>query len=295
MKNKSLVPQRGFNIVELMISITIGLVMIVFVTSLYVRSKGAYEVNDDNSRMQQEGRLIMSMIGRNISQAGFGQPVSFSSSRLVSTFHQASDNPQAFRVCDGGFVAPTNLNNTACVGGTGAAGFEVSYIDDSTPNTNTGAGSDCNGQAVPLDTRGFRRVINRFYLTGTPGNLSLNCIGNGSATSQPLLSNVEGMRLRFGVIGNNLKQVTGMYNTAADVLAVESTINPPVEPFSRVASVEVCLQLTSATKVNQKNEQTYVDCRGATVTPTDRRIHMALTSVFTLRNNADSTLLSYGQ
>lgn len=298
MKTYRIQAPRGFSIIELMISLTIGLVMIVFVTSLYVRSKGSYEVNDDNSRMQQEARLIMSMLGRNLSQAGFGPPpYRLVGTGMVSSFHipelPVATRPLGLRVCDGGFAAPTTLSDTTCAGGTGAPGFEVSYVSDDTVNVNTGAGTDCNGQTVAPDANGVRRVVNRFYLTGTQGNMSLNCIGNGSATGQPLLSNVENMRLTLGLDSSGLRRPDAFFTTAAAARAVEDAIDPKVDPFSRVVSVGVCLQLTSANTVNNQNEQSYVDCAGTRITPTDRKIHMAMTSVYTLRNNSDTTLLIY--
>ncbi len=290
--------QRGFSMVELMISIAIGLVMIVFVSSLYLRSKSSYEVSDDNSRMQQEARLVMASLGRNLTQAGFGQPISIDGQTLISTFHRpdlpVANRPQAIRVCDNGFTTPASLADKTCATGTGAPAFEVSYVVESTANINTGEGVDCNGQAVSADALGVNRVVNRYYLTGSAGDMSLNCLGNGgTSVSQPLLSNVENMRITLGLITNSQLRPDAFYTSAAAARTAELAIDPLGDPFSRVVSIGLCLQLTSANTVNSKNEQRFVDCSGANVVPTDRKIHMAMTGVYTLRNHADTTLLRY--
>jgi type IV pilus assembly protein PilW len=297
MKISQFPAQRGFSLVELMISITIGLAMIVFVSSLYLRSKTSYDITDDNSRMQQEARLVMASLGRNLTQSGFGEPITFSGPKLVSSFHRPlllpeADRPQALRVCDGGFTSPASLTDKSCRGGAGAPGFEVSYVVPRVPNINTGAGVDCNGQAVPADTDGEHRVINRYYLSDadSAGVRSLICLGNGGPGPQPLLSNVEDMRITLGLDTSGERRPGAFFTSAQAARDVEGLTVPP---FSRVVSVGLCLQLTSANRVDSKSEQRYVDCSGTSVAPTDRRIHMAVTGVYTLRNHSGTSLLPY--
>jgi type IV pilus assembly protein PilW len=288
--------QIGFSLIELMISIAIGLVMVVFVTSLYVRSKNSYEVHDDNSRLQQDARIVMALIGRNISQAGFGRPTgSLKGINEVGTALNQDDIPfaQALRACDNGFSTPSDTAATGCAGGTGEPAFEVSYVTDTTVNTNTGAGTDCNGQTAPLSPAGDRVVVNRFYLATQNGeSQSLFCVGNGNKVGQPLLGNVEKMRLTYGLAVKQAGEPDSFLDSAAKVAAAEATISPGLTPFKRVVSVNVCLQLSSANNVLTKAQQ-FRDCSGVLVTATDRRIHTTLNSTFTLRNNSDTTVLSY--
>jgi type IV pilus assembly protein PilW len=296
MKTHQFQALRGFSLVELMISITIGLAMIVFVSSLYLRSKSSYDITDDNSRMQQEARLVMASLGRNLTQSGFGEPVKFTGETMISRFNNP-DVPvadrQALLVCDGGFSNPTSLTDKSCRGGAGAPGFEVSYVVASVPNINTGAGVDCNGQVVPASAiDGVPRVVNRYYLSDadSAGVRSLICLGNGGPGPQPLLSNVEDMRITLGLDTSGERRPGAFFTSAQAARDVEGLSVPP---FSRVVSVGLCLQLTSANRVDSKSEQRYVDCSGTSVAPTDRRIHMAVTGVYTLRNHSGTSLVKY--
>ncbi len=283
---------QGFSLIELMISISIGLVIIVFVTSLYVRSKSSYELNDDNARVQQESRLILALIGRNLTQAGFGPPTGINDRLELETMFSLDPDARAFRACDNGFSSPANTADSTCAAGAGGPAFEVSYVVDTDVNVNIGSGTDCNGQEVPL-VAGQRVVRNRFYLASQNGETqSLFCAGNGGIVGQPLLNNVEKMLLTYGLAVKNPLQPDSFLNSVADVSATEAKILPLPVPFKRVVSVNVCLQLSSSNNVVTK-PQVFRDCAGAMVTSNDRKLHTVLNGTFTLRNNADTTTLPY--
>jgi type IV pilus assembly protein PilW len=62
--------QLGLTLIELMISITIGLVVVGAVTYVYVGSKGAYRGNESVARIQEAGRFALDSIARDIRRAG---------------------------------------------------------------------------------------------------------------------------------------------------------------------------------------------------------------------------------
>ena len=62
--------QRGLTLIELMISISIGLVVVGAVTYLYVGSKGAYRGNASLARIQEAGRFALDSITRDVRRAG---------------------------------------------------------------------------------------------------------------------------------------------------------------------------------------------------------------------------------
>jgi type IV pilus assembly protein PilW len=62
--------QLGLTLIELMISITIGLVVVGAVTYLYVGSKGAYRGNESLARIQEAGRFALDAIARDVRGAG---------------------------------------------------------------------------------------------------------------------------------------------------------------------------------------------------------------------------------
>jgi type IV pilus assembly protein PilW len=62
--------QLGLTLIELMVSITIGLVVVGAVTYLYIGSRGAYRGNEALARMQDAGRFALDSITRDIRRAG---------------------------------------------------------------------------------------------------------------------------------------------------------------------------------------------------------------------------------
>ena len=293
-KTTTPLPQRatgqGFTLVELMISVTISLVLVLFVSSLYISSKASYRINDDNARLQEDGRYAMALIGRNLMQAGFGNPLTRTTTDFAGT-NVDGDPLQGLRGCDTGFVSPVAATpNFSCAASAGKPAFQVSYRVEDTYDTNTGAGADCNGQNVDKTTAAAGIGINSFFLYTKAGDTapSLYCNGNGNTVSQPVLSNVEDMVVTYGADTKGAL-VTDQYLDAAGVKALPRSLNYKTN-WNQVSSVQVCLLISSANNVTPQF-QTYVDCNGASQTATDRKLRTAMTSVFTLRNNAASNLV----
>ena len=63
--------ERGLTLVELMVSIALGLLVIGAVLYVYLGSKGAYRTNKSTSRVQEAGRFGLDAMLRDIRQAGF--------------------------------------------------------------------------------------------------------------------------------------------------------------------------------------------------------------------------------
>ena len=61
----------GFTLLELMISIAIGLVIIGALSFLYVGSRGAYRVNESLARVQETGRLALDFLQEDVRAGGF--------------------------------------------------------------------------------------------------------------------------------------------------------------------------------------------------------------------------------
>lgn len=284
-------PARGFSLVELLISLAIGLAMLLFVSDLFLRSKGGYDLHEEYGRLQQEARLAMALIGRNLSQAGFGRPLALGA-RLQTSF-----TGRAFFACDDGFGQPERPGPGDCASGGGNGGrsaFEVSYVVEGAVNSQTGAGTDCNGQSVPRNAAGERIVLNRFYLKPVAGGgFALYCTGNGNPIGQPVLGNVEAMQLTYGVADANAGPGGGRPNRLlARADAVRQHEAADGEPFASVVSVGLCLQTVGSYRVSGQ-PQSFVDCQGRRQVANDRRIRSVLRGVFALRNRIDASVLAY--
>jgi type IV pilus assembly protein PilW len=54
--------QRGVSLVELMVSITIGLILMAGVLSIFMSSKVTYFANEKTARLQENGRVALDLI-----------------------------------------------------------------------------------------------------------------------------------------------------------------------------------------------------------------------------------------
>jgi type IV pilus assembly protein PilW len=63
--------QQGLTLVELMVSVTLGLLITLAIGYLYTGSRQTYRMNDNVARMQENGRHAMEMISRDLRMAGY--------------------------------------------------------------------------------------------------------------------------------------------------------------------------------------------------------------------------------
>lgn len=63
--------QKGLSLVELMISITLGLLLMTGVTQIFLSSKDTYRTQQASSRVQETGRLALEFISKDLRMAGF--------------------------------------------------------------------------------------------------------------------------------------------------------------------------------------------------------------------------------
>lgn len=63
--------QRGLTLIELMISMTIGLIILSALTYVYVGSRGTYRVSESLARVQETGRFALDYIGGDLRMTSF--------------------------------------------------------------------------------------------------------------------------------------------------------------------------------------------------------------------------------
>lgn len=63
--------QAGLSLIELMISITLGLILMAGVVQMFVSSKSVFTTQQSMSRIQETGRLAIEFLSRDIRMAGF--------------------------------------------------------------------------------------------------------------------------------------------------------------------------------------------------------------------------------
>lgn len=63
--------QVGLTLLELMISLTLGLLLLTGIGTIYIGSNQTYRVQEQNARIQESGRYALDVIGRSLRQAGY--------------------------------------------------------------------------------------------------------------------------------------------------------------------------------------------------------------------------------
>jgi len=292
---------RGFTLIELMVSVTIGLILLLFLSSLYFNSRASSRLNDDNARIQEDGRYALSLIGRNLMQAGFGHMQTGNTTDFPPQSPTELAKLKGLTGCSYGFATPlAKLPTCAAVpvpapssiGGPSA--FTVAYTSEpySDATNISGAGTDCSGtQAFNATSTQGGVVINSFYLDSA--TKTLYCKGYaGAGTPQPILSNVDNMLVTYGIDTGNRYAPTKSTTDAAEAGAADAINGNNKVGWDRVVTVTVCLEMHSTNNVvTGSTGQSYYKCNATTPTvASDRLLHTTMTRVFTLRNNATASL-----
>lgn len=296
---------KGLTLVELLISMVIGLVVVGAVIVSMVGSGKGGRFQEAYSQMNEDAQIALSILSRDLQMAGYSQPTGFTNiagTATTPTFALQYTNVPGNSIfgCDTGFTNPSSTAAVACGTGTIAA-LEVAYEADV---RSTVAVAGTGTATVPTDCLGNRIggagsvapwiARNRYYVStstsaNTSGRPELYCASDTAGnTGQPLVENIESMTVLYGVTLSPPAlpavppppQVV-RYVTAAQIAAVG-----PAE-WGNVVSVRVCLLIRSAERVLSLGDEdilTYLDCAGISQTSNDGRLRRSYFSTSTIRD-----------
>ena len=332
---------RGFSLIELMVSLTIGLIIAVAAVSAYLGAASAGKMAEAQSRMNEDAQAALAILTQQLRMAGNNPKranrVDASTPTLASlrnpvymptpTYAGFSVSPSTYtlsnfkfiRGCTGRFGNITSttatidtLDTSTCAAGTSTLPDSLAVIYEAdrfnTIPTTAGAPTDCLGNAlttitannVPTIVGGtvttatpvtFTVAENRFFI-GTSTAIvspSLYCKGNGGAsTAQPLVENIEDMRLTYGTLSTSAT-VTGVvgYLRADQILSEPSlaALTSDASRWKKVIAVRICVVVRSeAPVVDSAASAKYLDCEGNLVSAPDLRLRRAYSTTVELRN-----------
>jgi len=264
--------QAGFSLVELMISMTLGLIVLLAVGSIYLGSRQTYLVQDGNARIQESGRYALEVIGRSIRQAGANAEMNFNKSATALQCNVAG-------VCD----AISGVNGVAV---TNPDTLTVQFYAES-EELDTGSGlwvaRDCTGRQAALGSV----INNTFDITGT--NLRCTASLNGLLPlAATLVANVENLQVVYGIDTD----VSGSPNYRSADLYVAA---PTAAQWPNVVTARVCVGIRSANNGLTTSPQRYLNCAGAlgvdttatgftTAAAGDLMLHRSFVATYNLRN-----------
>jgi len=280
---------QGLSLIELMVSMVVGIFLVGGLSSVYMNSKGSDKMRAQISEMEENARIALVTMRQIISHAGYPT-------------EKALDIDRPF------YVGVDNIPNPDCRGGgtdnklikhkqiykkktTDANRDTIVVVSmlDSPANTSPSAASnitqDCLGTVVEaqcssdpltgLYNSSEARVYNYLYINKPSGRRALTCMGSlGKANTQPIAENIENLQFLYGVSKGEDNLV---YRNANDV-----TDN---DEWSNVVSVQVGILVRSEKEVlNKEERKIFLVLDKKIRTPKDRRIYRAYTTTIVLPN-----------
>ena len=304
-------PIHGFSLIELMVSMTIGLVLMVTIMSAYLGSADAGRVAEAQGRMNEDAHAALTILTQQLRVTGNNPK----QTNYVTPESNPVYNTATFMIrgCEGAFGNVTHPLNAAALTCTATAGslpdsLMITYEADrfNTVATSAGLATDCLGQSLPtvnatvnmlsgtatVATAVTYTVANNLFYVGTSTvitNPSLYCRGNGNATPQPLVENIEDLQLTYGtsVAAATTLTVAG-YLSAAEIASEVNLAALPTDAdrWGKVLTVRICIVVRSESEVAPDiNSARYTRCDGTVNTsPPDRRLRRPYFTTVVLRN-----------
>ena len=292
--------QTGVSLIELMVSITIGVVILGAILAVFSATSATAKQSETATRMSEDAAVAMNYMAGYIRMAGYSVPRVNASANTATvgtatlTVTDSNFSGAGVRGCDIGFsnAAATPTTSLTCKTlGTDTSAISVRFEGDTYNTSPAGAlPSDCLNQSVAASTASdynsdlYSLVETRFFVkTGSNSGVpELFCAGNGSSTfvPQPVMQYVESLALTYGVADDGSSRLVTSYLTATGVDSLPGTVD---QRWSRVVSVKICLVMRSEMR-DQNTAGSFINCAGTAVASTDQFLRRSFRSVVTLRN-----------
>jgi type IV pilus assembly protein PilW len=284
--------QRGLTLIELMVSLVIGLAVIGALLAAYMVSFRSSAHNDAMVQITEDATMALNIIRSQASMAGYSNvtDVDMAGQRLIG---RGFEKTPVFG-CNGSNFASYHgiVNAAACTGTSTSDTLEVAYeANDSAWGAGsanaildgTGKPVDCLGNALDKTALGFYLADSKFYVSGN----KLYCEGPGTAGAAPLVDNIEKLSIKYGLSGSS----GGASPTQIAMYSSAPGAAPNVDPWTRVMSISICVVVRSAVPVIDKPVGTaknalasYVDCAGNTAFSADGYLRRSFSTTVLLQN-----------
>jgi type IV pilus assembly protein PilW len=239
--------ETGFSLVELMISLTLGLFLSLMVIQSYLTSVRVDKTILGQTEIQENARFSLQVLEKSIQQAGYFPNVS--GDRAEFFLAQNDSWPPTVFTTGDALLGFDDSNAPVPNQPSAKKGTDLLFMRFVTAKTSAGENSDwtdCNGVKLAPETT----VLMGFYVSNDAALMcrSLSQGGSINAPPQPLISNVKNFQLFYGIDVANDGAVD-RYVSAQDVAGLGG--------WERVSSVQLRLELADSldsiqTKVFEK-------------------------------------------
>jgi type IV pilus assembly protein PilW len=247
--------QAGFTLVELMVAMTLGMVLMVVISNVFVASKESYRTTEDMSRLQENARFAVTHLGRVLRMASY------------------VDDPTAVSVTRASIFGAAPAVTGTEGGGTVSDSVTVRYQGSA-----DGTVFDCQGNQIA----GGAFVVARFHLAAAgdgSGTTSLYCDNTGTvgpvAADLELVQGVENLQVLYGE------------DTDGDGTANRYLVQSSVTTLDNVVSLRIGLLMSTANQVASATDTRTYNVIGTSIGPiNDKRVRRMYTTTIALRNRA---------
>jgi type IV pilus assembly protein PilW len=311
--------QRGLSLVELMVSMTIGLFLMGAVSIIYINTSNSSRASTLESQMNEDAALALELLQQQIRLAGFSNVNASGARRFPSQVVRGCEGDSGATATGSAFADnDAEFSALACNGGgrrpdSFAIRYEATLLNSQTVRDAGGVerpGNCAHEALAPWDATATEGALagvtsmnladNRYYIDndvdGTPSLFCQGRVGPGPApagygAATALIPNVEDMQVQYAVTALPVDGQVIPHQIAGYVDADHLVLGAPAMNWSRVAALRVCLIVRSARPVpagdnSRADLGTYQPCDPAAgpVTNNDGFLRRAYVTTIQLRN-----------
>jgi len=220
--------QSGLSLIELMISLVLGLVLVLGLIQVFLASRQTFATNDAMSKTQENGRFALEFIARSARQAAYltpGSPLDRPNPVMGISCGKGSG------ATGSGTTNPCSDNRTTTEGDVVSFSFEPPVID--------GNRRDCVGKVVAANNV----IVNTFFIqpaTASNPSPSFACksfnltTNTAESPTQRLIDGIEALQVQYGID-------QGGQSTSANLFVSADRVTS----WSKVLSVRIAVLASS--------------------------------------------------
>ena len=271
--------QHGFSLIELMIAITLSLILMAGAMQFMASSRQTFELNGDISRIQENGRIAMDILVRELRMAGYRHPLN-GDGKPPHYFNFEKNCTDSHSSC----TLDSHINNPASITH-GSDRLTIQY--DPPSDDQGGVARDCLG--TKLDATERHSIIINSYTIQTVNSInSLYCRGYNKSKAewlekgaQPLIDGIDNMQVLYGVASSS--------NNSVSRYLPQSALTP--QDWPNIKTVTIALLVSNGLQQGfahaQKRQYQLLDSKRLTTPDTDRQSRRIYSTTVQLRNSHD--------
>lgn len=278
--------QQGLTLIEILVAMTLSMVIIAGIGTVYLSSKHTYETRDQMSVMDENARVALEALTKHLEHAGYGSVKKLP----INQYFYVSGDPNITPASCG--AAVSNVSSTLNLGTFASRSTRDNYLaanGDSVSVRFAGDASvftDCANGILPPECRAESApsmqatlIYNTFFVDkDSNGLVNLYCSGTRNSSATSVAQGIENMQFLYGVDTDD--------NGSADQYLNATAVGAAGE-WQQVVSIKVALLVRSLDVVLPSNTAQSYTLLDVNKTYNDRYQRAVYTTVIHLRNAVD--------